>query len=293
MSPAVHNRASLNGLAHAYLTWDLGGSRPLVLLHGFLDLGWSFAPMVEALRAGGLTGYTVAALDLRGHGRSGWVGAGGAYHFHDYVLDVSEFLDHLERAHGCEPPFDLVAHSMGGTIAGYLGGTYPERFRRLVLIEGLGPPSLPSDTGPELTRQWIEKTREVGRAPAKTYDTLDTVVERLRRTNPRLPEAHARELAVHGTRALPQGGFVWRWDPRHRVPFPLPFRLDRLEPFLRAIDCPVLLVDGSQSGRLFDTDERAAMLADVRRITIEGAGHMVHQDQPAALARALVDFLQS
>ena len=71
-------------------------SPSIVLVHGFgsgraqnwKSTGWY----------GGLTaaGFPIVAMDCRGHGDSGWVGAGGYYHFPDYVFD----LDCVTRAFG-------------------------------------------------------------------------------------------------------------------------------------------------------------------------------------------------
>jgi alpha-beta hydrolase superfamily lysophospholipase len=60
----------------------------ILLLHGFLDHAGSWARVAERL-----SGHVVA-LDLRGHGRSAWVGPGASYHFPEYVADV----DALHRA---------------------------------------------------------------------------------------------------------------------------------------------------------------------------------------------------
>src|SRR5690606_3653321 len=85
------------GLRYHVLEW--GGDRPdldhtVVLLHGFLDLAWSWEPTVRA----GLAGrFHIVAPDLRGHGDTDWVGPGGTYHFLDYMADVEEIVGALGR----------------------------------------------------------------------------------------------------------------------------------------------------------------------------------------------------
>ena len=57
--------------------------------------------------------------------------------------------------------------------------------------------------------------------------------------------------------------------------------------------CPVLYVEGSESHLRLpaaDVDERLVALR-ARRVTIAGAGHHPHLQQPEALAAALVAFL--
>jgi lipase len=59
------------------------------------------------------------------------------------------------------------------------------------------------------------------------------------------------------------------------------------------VACPVLLIEGGASppviGQILDTLE--AGLADVRRVRIEGAGHMVPMSHAAEVGDAVGDML--
>jgi len=55
-----------------------------VLVHGFLDLGYTWHEVAATLA----TRAHVIAPDLRGHGDSDWLGAGGYYHFFDYIPEL-------------------------------------------------------------------------------------------------------------------------------------------------------------------------------------------------------------
>jgi len=128
-----------NRLALHLLEWGAHG--PVVLLlHGFLEHAhvwdWVAPPLANA-------GYHVFALDWRGHGDSEWIGAGGYYHFIDYVADLAALVPQLA---GRVTP---VAHSMGGGAAVLYAGTEPERVSALVSIEGLGVPDTEPCTVPE------------------------------------------------------------------------------------------------------------------------------------------------
>ena len=121
-----------NGLRHNLLEWDGKGHTTLLCLHGFLDLSWGFAPIAPALAA---AGYHVVAPDLRGHGDTEWVGAGGYYHFMDYLHDVADLVDAVAREE-----LVLLGHSMGGSIAALFAGVFPGRTRRIVVMEGMRLP---------------------------------------------------------------------------------------------------------------------------------------------------------
>ena len=100
------------GLRYHVLEWgvdDVSLQHTVVLLHGFLDMAWGWMRTVRARLAGR---FHVIAPDLRGHGDSDRVGAGGYYHFIDYLADLHELIDKLGRT-----KVSLVGHSMGGSIA--------------------------------------------------------------------------------------------------------------------------------------------------------------------------------
>ena len=69
MSPRVDERfVAANGLRHHVLCRDGDPARTVVVLHGYLDLARSFAPLIDAL---GDDGHRVFAPDFRGHGDQG------------------------------------------------------------------------------------------------------------------------------------------------------------------------------------------------------------------------------
>jgi pimeloyl-ACP methyl ester carboxylesterase len=274
----------LNGLRHHLLRWPgEPGAGALVLLHGYLDQAWSFAPFVDALRR--LHPVEILAPDLRGHGGTEWVGRGGYYHFPDYVADLAALL----RTTG--KPLYLLGHSMGGSVAALLAGTCPERVDRLILVEGLGPPSEPETEPPDRMAQWLREVDERRARPPRPMPTLELARERLQQANPRLTPELATLLAGKATRPV-EGGFVWAYDPLHRTRSPSPSSVAVFRTFLRRIACPTLLIDASDSPfRAWIDDDRATELRDRRTCTIADAGHMLHQDQPDALAREVASFL--
>src|SRR5262245_22883556 len=126
--------ADCRGLTIHYLEWGDPGGAPLLLVHGFLDLAFSWQLFVDALLDRVQAPLRIIAPDCRGHGDSSWVGAGGYYHFPDYVFD----LDGVLRSAGVEQ-VKVIGHSMGGTISFLYAGTFPSRVDKLVLVEGIGP----------------------------------------------------------------------------------------------------------------------------------------------------------
>ncbi len=252
-----------------------------MLVHGFTDLGAGWCEVAPRLAEHG----HVIAPDLRGHGDSEWIGAGGYYHFMDYVADLDDVIRQLAN-----PRVVLVGHSMGGSVCGYYAGIRPERLAALVLVEGLGPPDLMGGEGPTRTAGWIDGWRAAREKPAKVMASLDEAVRRLRRHDDRLAEPLAQKLAELGTRAVP-GGYQWKHDPLHGTFGPYAYRLETARRYWERVTCPVLAIDGAQSKLNLPDAERAsrrASFANIRHLVIDGAGHAVQRHQPAALATAIV-----
>lgn len=277
------------GLPIHYLEWGDPEGEPLVLVHGFLDLAYSWQLFVNEILATSQRPLRIIAPDCRGHGDSGWVGAGGYYHFPDYVLD----LDRVLRSAGVGQA-KLIGHSMGGTIAFVYTGTFPGRVGKLVLIEGIGPVGMQFSDAPRRMEQWIGEVNQRGRHHFRQYSSIEAGASQLCQTNPRLSASFALDLARAAMKLHDKGKWIWKFDPLHRTAAPQPFYTDQAVEFLRLIDCPVLIVDGKDSHQRRRTDkpQRYAALADHRQVVIDDAGHMVHQDNPGQLAEVVARFLQ-
>jgi 3-oxoadipate enol-lactonase len=101
-----------------------GSGFPLVLLH---SLALS-APMWVDIVGEFTPAHDVIALDMRGHGRSGW--SKRDFSIADLAGDVIALLDHLGLAAA-----DVLGLSMGGSVALTLAGMAPERVRNLALCD--------------------------------------------------------------------------------------------------------------------------------------------------------------
>jgi len=277
----IEQRVDAAGLPLCLCRWGPGSTGlPVLVLHGFLEQGAAWDAVGQRLARA--LGRPVVAPDHRGHGRSGHVAPSGFYHFWDYVADVQAVVDALGGR------VDLVGHSMGGTMACLFAGSRPEAVRRLVLVEGLGPPALES-LARTLARQYLNARREPPRHPVMA--DRRAAARRMQRYNKALTEAEALRLATRTTRAVP-GGVTWSWDARHRARNPYPFQQRLFRQLVEAIEAPVLAIDGADSpfpDRA--AGERRDWLADARHEVIADAGHLLHHDQPEVLAHVIGEFL--
>ncbi len=113
----------------------------------------------------------------------------------------------------------------------------------------------------------------------------------------RLPAARAQFLAQHWGREE-GGGVVLRSDPAHKVINPLLYRYEEARACWQQVSAPVLWVEAAESDTLkrmkmdpAQQAERRAAFPNLRHETVQQAGHMLHHDQPEAVARLIEEFL--
>jgi pimeloyl-ACP methyl ester carboxylesterase len=295
MKPHVSHRVPLRGLDHRVLTWGDPGAPKLFLLHGWMDVAASFQFLVDALERD----WHVIAPDLRGFGESDWQPQG--YWFADYVADLEALLDHFAPGEAV----NLVGHSLGGNVVMQYAGARPQRVRAVVSLDGFGIPAESADKAPKKIARWLDALREP--AGFKPYPSLEAVADRLQASNHRLPRERALFLAACWAEVLPDGSARLRADPRHKLPFPTVYRMDEVQAVWHCITAPVLWVAAAESDipkwlndhpegeagadNLAGVRRRFAHVPNGRLVTIADAGHMLHHDQPVAVAAAIESFV--
>lgn len=294
--PASSSFVNLRGLRCHVMRWGdaraVTAERPaLLLLHGWMDVAASFQFMVDALRPD----RQVIAPDWRGFGGSERAPA-DTYWFPDYLADLEALLDALLPGQ----PVDLLGHSMGGNVAMLYAGVRPRRIRRLVSLEGFGLPATRAEQAPGRYADWLDQLA----APQalRDYADLGEVAERLRKNNPRLKPERAAWLAPHWARQHAGGRWVIQGDPAHKRTNPVLYRAEEALACWARIEAPLLWVEGRQTdvakywGERYPRTEferRLAAVPRVERAVIEDAGHMLHHDQPEALAAQIERFLEA
>jgi pimeloyl-ACP methyl ester carboxylesterase len=270
-----------------YVDWGNPTRPTLVLVHGNRDHARSWDRVARELRHD----WHVVAPDLRGHGDSAWV-LGGPYAIADNVLDLANLIDALGPG-----PVTLVGHSLGGSVTTMYAGVYPERVRRLVTIEGLGPPPamierMRARPPHERVRDWVRQMRDLAGRQPRRYPSLEAAAKRMREENSFLSEELALHLTAHGVNRNEDGSYSWKFDNYTRTFAPYRFDVEDMRALWQRIACPVLLVRGADSWAGDPAaDGRMAVFQDARSITIPQAAHWVHHDQLELFLDALRGFL--
>jgi pimeloyl-ACP methyl ester carboxylesterase len=257
------------------------------------------APQVVFLHGGGQNAHTwdtvilglglpALAIDLPGHGRSAWREDG------DYGPKTNaETLRPLLREWAPNPRL-VVGMSLGGLTALSVAATEPALVPQLVLVDVT--PSSP-EKHEQMTKAQLGAVALVqGDRSFPSFEAmLDVTVE----ASPQRDRKSLRRGVFHNSKRLDDGTWTWRYDTfRKSEDAPetvrLPESFSGLWDDVPKITMPTTLVRGAKS--FFVNDDDAAQFAEgapgfQRTVVVEGAGHSVQGDQPAALVDILKGIL--
>ena len=288
MKPSQSLFVEVRGHRYHVRRWAREGAPKVFLLHGWMDVSASFQFLADALRGE----WDLYAPDWRGYGLTQW-GKSDGYWWPDYLADLDFLLELLQPG----AAVNLVGHSLGGNVATMYAGVRPQRVAKLVNLEGFGLRGNRPEEAPKRYARWLDELRSPRRLRA--YKSFEALAARLCEANPRLTPEKAAFLARHWGRDAGAQGVVLRGDPAHKIVNPVLYRLEEVASCWRQVSAPVLWIDAAQSDTLqrlglteADHAQRRAAFRDLRHETVPDAGHMLHHDQPEAVARLLEAFLR-
>jgi pimeloyl-ACP methyl ester carboxylesterase len=240
--------------------WEAGDGPPLLFLHGAggFHADHPFLGLLAKHRR-------IVAPSHPGFGRSSlpdWI---------DRPEDIAHiYLALLERFGA--GPIELIACSLGGWIGAELTSMVPEKFGKLIFVGPVGVKlgsrdtldipdifALPAATIEQLLYHEPERFRA---DPAKLSDQELTIMLRNRETTALLT-----------------------WEPYMHNP--------KLRHRLRRVVNPALFLRGAHDGLISAEymDGYAKLLPNARTLTLAGAGHVPHVEQPEAFVNAALAFL--
>jgi pimeloyl-ACP methyl ester carboxylesterase len=287
----------IRGLQYHVRRWGepTPGKTPLVLLHGWMDVAASFQFVVDALK----DEHFIIAPDWRGFGLT-QSGGTDCFWYPDYLADLDALLDHYAPGQAV----NLVGHSMGGNVVMLYAGIRPERIARLINLEGFGMPATQPEQAASKFAQWMNELKQLrsGEISLKTYDSLDAVAARLMKTNKRLNPDKARWLASHWSAELAPGQWSILGEAAHKITTAQLYREDETLAIFRNITAPTLMLEASDDSMaqwwkgaftLAEHHERLKSVAQVEIAQVPDCGHMLHHDQPQAVARLIEQFVST
>lgn len=250
---------------------------PIIGVHGFLDHGGTFGPLLSTLASH----HPTVLLDRRGYGDSEQI-PHGRYHFGAHLLDIANLVKELKAER-----IILMGHSMGGLISLLYAGAYPKQIEKLIVLESFGIRD-ETEKSPERIRSWIAAQQKPPEEP-KSYDSVESALERLGAVHKNVPKDVLKAWGLRGLKKLSDGRAQFKADPKHKGREPILFREDIVRVHARAITCPTLVVRGRESV-VKEFPGWVDEIPDVKKVEMPG-GHMCHLEHPETLNDILKDFL--
>lgn len=245
-----------------------GQGAPLVVLHGLfgsLD-NWQSIAKTWA------DNYQVVLVDLPNHGKS--------YHTQEFsynqmskaVLDLCDYL-------GFDSVY-LLGHSMGGKTAMNFVVNYPDRVKKLIVVD-IAPKAYPPHHD-----EILDGLHSLNPSELSSRKEAD---EKLAL---KINDIGVRLFLLKNLKRDDEGGYAWKMN--------LPLLSDSVSQVISTnkipypIAVPTLFIRGGKSNYILDRDFDLIYEnfpnADIE--TVENAGHWVHAEQPEQLNELVISFLK-
>lgn len=260
-------------------TLSVGTAGPrIAFLHGLFGQGrnWNqIAKAVSGAEGTGTAGARCLLVDLPDHGRSPW---SSEFSFESYADAVAQTLSSV----GDGEPFSVVGHSLGGKTAMVLALRHPGLVERLVVV----------DIAPRSYGSLDRFESYIGEMQALPLGELTSRADAEARFDE--PDPGVKAFLLQNLR---RDGDTWRWQANLKLVAcdasrgtgsriaGWPDSVDALPPY----PGPVLWVAGGDSGYVQpgDSESMRRYFPRTRLLTVKGAGHWVHTDEPGIIVAAL------
>ena len=268
----MHNTTALNndsesaGSKYFVNSIRAGQGSPVILIHG---LAASLLDWIDLIPVLSNSGYSVYALDLLGHGKSGKPDRSDEYNIDNVFSNFKIWIDNLKL----DEPVIIVGHSLGGYLALLFTQKFPERVKALVLC----------DPFYSLNYQYsIIDTTLIEHVPKWLIRIAVDLTSLSIRNGYELPEKVREQTAADYKRAQP--GI-----------FNIAHTIEDLTSHLSSIDKPTLVLWGSKDATLATASFQKILqkMPNSRGGAIQEAGHVPHQSHSAIFNRTVMEFLVS
>lgn len=269
---------------------EAGEGEPVILLHGFPELSYSWRHQIEALAA---AGFHAVAPDLRGYGQSDRPVAVEEYAAPKLLGDIVGLIRALghESAH-------VVGHDWGGSLAWALAGSMPQMVRSLTILnapQAAVSARMRREDPEQQAKSWYMFMFQFA-GVAEAWLSADDF-RNLRRFvfEDAAPGAFTPEDQRVYVDALSKDGALTAALNYYRANMP-PASILREPPEPTEITVPTMIIWGEADTNMsIELLERSAatVTGPLRVERLPGVSHWVQQEAPERVGALLVDFLTS
>lgn len=266
---------------------EAGTGPPVVLLHGFPELGYSWRHQLPALES---AGFHAVAPDLRGYGDSDRPEGVDAYALPALAGDIAGLIRELGGA------AHVVGHDWGGSIAWVLASRMPEIVRSLTILNSPHPvASAEARQIPEQQRKsWYMLLFQFAGIAEAWLSADDFANLRTFVFDDAAPGTFSSEDRERYIAALRKDGALTAALNYYRANIP-PASWLRPPPDLPPVEVATMIIwgeaDSNMSGLLLERS-MTKVSGPLRVERLPGVSHWVQQEAPSDVNRLLVEFLR-
>jgi pimeloyl-ACP methyl ester carboxylesterase len=258
-----------------------GPGDDLVILHGLYGASDNWMSIGRELAKN----FNVQLPDQRNHGHS-------PHHSdHSYealAADVLEYLDdkNIDKAH-------IIGHSMGGKTAMNFAFRYPDRVKKLVIID-IAPKSYASFSNfAMITNDHSKILKALSNCDLSRFKNREEIDQQLQSE---IKDAQLRHFLLKNVKRNHDGSFHWRIN-LNAITHQLETIMDGISDVpanLLPSAIPAIFVRGALSGYIQEDDDFyiRKFFPRAEIVTIDNAGHWVHAQQPDLLLKTILYFLE-
>lgn len=286
-----HGYAQLKGVRLHYAEAGAQNSELVILLHGFPEFSYSWRHQLPVLGEK----YHVIAPDMRGYNLSDKPTRVEDYDIEPLTSDVIQLIDHFGAQHAT-----VIGHDWGAGVAWAVAQKYPERVRRLVVMQVPPAPIWRKNMSlKQFFRSWYMLFFQLPRIPEwaisrKNFESID----RMFREKVINKNAFDDEDVRRYKEAIQQPGAVSAGINYYRA------NLKRLTSGRKDVDTginrrvpmPTLFIFGEQDFAIIPkTVEgvRDYVSGPFDELRLPNCGHWVQNEAVAEVNKALLEFLRT
>jgi len=281
-----HKFVETNGIRMHFV--EQGSGFPIVLMHGFPELWYSWRYQIPVLAD---AGFRVIVPDLRGYGESDRPEGLEFYDIHHLVDDMVGLLDALGLGKAV-----IIGHDWGGVIVWQMALMHPERVERVI---SLNTPFQkrssikPTEGFKKLADgrfNYILYFQEPGRAEADIGSNIKEWLETTLRGIATQHDFITDETVSVFTEGFQKSGFTGPLNYYRNID-----RNWETTGYLqdRQVTMPALMISAEKDPVLLprSTDGMETVIPNLTKKLIKDSGHWTQQEKPDEVNRLIIDFL--
>jgi len=261
----------------------IGKGPPLIVLHGLYGSSDNWITVGRILSEK----FEVFLPDQRNHGNSPHSKE------HNYMLLKNDLLGFMDRQNINKAI--IIGHSMGGKVAMFFAADYPERIQSLIVVD-ISPGSYKSLQEPmnqiTLHMNIISTMMAVNFSEVKSRTDVDSQLAT------GIPSRRIRQFLLKNVTRDNKGKYSWKLNIGalyNNLPEIMDgLNIQRITKGDKLKDFPVLFIKGEKSDYITESDYPAiyTLFPEAEIVSIPGAGHWLHAEQPELFIKTVTGFLK-